>query len=419
MRKLLLLLFLLTLAQVSLAEPSRRPQPPLPKQSAVGPQLLHVPEAQRRVQQGILTPVPISIELPATLEAARVLVHYRVLGAPSWVTLELRRDGTSSRFRGAIPCLEVSTITGDLRYYIRIHGQDGEVLAFNGSRAAPYVVRVVHPSEQAAGDRAGARCPDPADCPPGLLGCPSAVVEDVPCKRDADCEGGETCSWRGVCEAVDRRRNHVSLSFSAGAGLVTGAGACSVAAQEGEGYACYRRHDGARYLGHPLYTNEPLRFVRAPLRAELGYERLIYFDTTLGARLGYAFLGAGPDDVGAQSFIPFSAELRATHWFADDAFASRGFAGYLLLSGGFAMFDLEGSVRVREDPTARLIQGGNDLEQTLDLWKRAGDVFVATGVGVAFRFSPGLALRAELSAVAAFPHRALLLRPSLGLEAGL
>lgn len=415
---LLVLLFLAAFARNAWAEPAAS-SPPTAMHGIAGPQLLHVPEAQRRVQQGILTPVPISLELPASLPAARVLVHYRVLGSPSWVTLELRREGTTSRFRGAIPCLEVSTITGDLRYYIRIHGNDGDVLAFSGSRAAPYVVRVMHPSERVTPGETGARCPDPADCPPGLLGCPSAVVEEVPCKRDADCEGGDTCSWRGVCEAVDRRKNHVGLSFSAGVGLVTGSGACSVAAQETEGYACYRRHDGARYLGHPVYTNEPLRLVRAPLRAELGYERLIYFDTTIGARIGYAFLGSGPDGVGGQSFVPFAAELRATHWFADDPFAARGLAGYLLLSAGFAMFDLEGSVRVREDPTARLIQGDNDLEQTLELWKRAGDVFVATGLGGAWRFSPGVALRLELSAVAAFPHRALLLRPSLGLEAGL
>lgn len=412
----LTLALVLTWASVASAEPRRAPTA---VQSSAGPRLLHVPEEQRKAQQGILTPVPIGIEVPAAVDAVRVLVHYRVLGAPNWVTLELRREGRSSRFRGAIPCLEVSTITGDLRYYIRIHDADGEVVAFSGSRAFPYIVRVVHPSERADSAGSGARCPDPADCPPGLLGCPSAVVEDVPCKRDADCEDGGTCSWHGICEWVDRRMNHVSLSLSAGAGLVTGSGACSVAAQEADGYACYRQSDGARYLGHPVYTNEPLRVVRAPLRAELGYERLVDFDTTLGVRFGYAFFGGGPDDVGGQAFVPFSGELRAAHWFADDPFAERGLAGYLLVSAGFAMFDLEGSAHVREDPTARSGQGGNDLEQTLDLWKRAGDFFVGAGVGGALRFSPGLALRAEISAVAAFPHRAVLLRPSLGLEAGL
>jgi hypothetical protein len=383
-----------------------------------GPRLLHVPAEQRRAEQGILTPVPVGVELPPGLDAARVLLHYRVHGAPRWVTLELQRAGTAARYAGAIPCLEVSTITGEIHYYIRVHDADGGVTAFSGSRAFPYVVKVIHPSERPDLARSGARCPDPADCPPGLLGCPSEVVERVPCRSDADCEGGASCSWDGFCELVDRRKNWVSLDVSAGAGLVGASGACSLYAQENEGYACYRERDGARYYGSPVYTNEPLALTRAPVRVTLGYDRLVAYDTTVGARFGYALSGAAPEGASAGDFVPWSAELRVARYFAEDPFARHGLSGYVTLSAGFSMFDLEGSVEVREDPSVPPQQSGNDLEQTLELWKRAGDGFVATGVGLAYFAAPGFLLRAEISAAGTFPFSALILTPSLGAEVG-
>jgi hypothetical protein len=383
-----------------------------------GPRLLHVPAEQRRAEQGILTPVPVSVDLPPGLPAARVLLHYRVHGAPRWVTLELQRTGTSTRYAGAIPCLEVSTITGEIHYYIRVHDAAGGVTAFSGSRAYPYVVKVIHPSERPDLAHSGARCPDPSDCPPGLLGCPSEVVERVPCRTDADCEGGAACSWEGFCELVERRKNWVSLDVSAGAGLVQASGACSLYAQENAGYACYRESDGARYYGSPVYTNEPLALVRAPFRVTLGYERLIALDTTVGARFGYAFFGGAPAGAGAGDFVPWSAELRVAHFLADDPFARHGLSGYFSFSAGVSMFDLEGSVDVREDPSVPPNQSGNDLEQTLELWKRAGDGFVAAGTGLAFWASPGLLLRAEISAAGTFPFSAIILTPSLGAEVG-
>ncbi|HEY3498604.1 MAG TPA: hypothetical protein VGK73_28130 [Polyangiaceae bacterium] len=383
-----------------------------------GPALLHVPAEQRRAEQGILTPVPVSVELPHGMPAARVLVHYRIFGAPRWTTLELSREGRSERFRGAIPCLEVSTITGDIHYYIRVHDEEGAVLAFSGSRAYPYVVKVIHPSERPDLARSGARCPDPADCPPGLIGCPSEVIEQVPCRSDADCEGGASCSWEGFCELVDRRKNWVSLDVSAAAGIVRGAGACSLHSQENEGYACYRESDGERYFGTPVYTNEPLVFARAPLRVLLGYERLVAYDTTVGARVGYAFFGGAPEGAGAGAFVPWSAELRATHFLGSDAFARHALSGFFSFAAGLSMFDLEGSVHVREDPSAPPNQGGNDLEQTLELWKRAGDGFVAAGTGVALWAGPGLLMRAEISASGTFPYSALILTTSVGAEVG-
>jgi hypothetical protein len=383
---------------------------------AAEPRLLHVPPAQQHAEQGILTPVPIRVELPPDIDAARVLVHYRVRGSPTWTTLELRRDGATPRFAGAIPCLEVSTITGDLAYYIRVHDADGAVVAYVGTRASPFVVTVHHETER-PDLRAGARCPDPADCPRGLPGCPSEEVEKVPCKKDADCEGGALCSWEGFCESVVRKKRWVSLDISAAAGLFSGTGACSIESQEGSGYACYREHDGARYLGHPVYTNEPLALGPAPFRIELGYEQLFFNDATVIARLGYAF-GSGPDDASATAFIPLSASVGARYYPGHDPFATRGLQSCFSMSSGFAMFDLKSRVDVREDPSRASLQGGNDLEQTLEVWRRAGDLFVAVGAGAVVWTSPGFALRGEIDVAQAFPNAATIATLRLGGAAG-
>jgi hypothetical protein len=405
------------LAAVTLAAAAEPAEPPRARGGeARDPHLLPVAIAEKRVDQGILTPVPIAIELPPELDAARVLVHFKVHGAPGWTTLELRRE-SGNRFRGAVPCLEVSTITGDLRYYVRVHDAEGAAIAYRGTRADPFVVRVIHESERPE-LKSGARCPDPADCPRGLPGCPSEEVERIPCKRDADCEGGTTCGWDGYCEHSDRRKNWIGLRLSGALGLVPGTGACALDSQENNGYTCLRPRDGVRYFGAPVYTNEPLVPVRAPLRAELGYERLVYYDVSVGARVGYVLLGAAPDGTGAGSFVPWSVALSATRWLGHDPFGRPGVVPYLTVSGGLGMFDLRGNLHVREDPTHRPNQGGNDLEQTLDVWKRAGDGFVSFGGGVSFRTSTTLGFRAELGLLQVFPYGASLLGLSLGADAG-
>lgn len=110
----------------------------------LGPRLLHVPAANRTSEQGVLTPVPVSLEIPRDLPARRVLLHYHLFGAREWRALELRRE--TQRYVGAIPCLEVGEMTREVRYYIRVHDAAGAVIAFSGTRSNPYVVAIHHPS---------------------------------------------------------------------------------------------------------------------------------------------------------------------------------------------------------------------------------------------------------------------------------
>ncbi len=381
-----------------------------------GPKILHVPPEQRVADQGILTPVPISIQLPPDMPARRVLVHYKIHGTGEWRTLELLREGL--RYTGAIPCLEVSSITGDLYYYVRVHDARGAVVGYIGTRSEPFRIGIHHPSERPDLFGRAARCPDPADCPPGLPGCPSADVDRIPCESDADCEGGQTCGWDGFCGKEPRRKNWLSFTIEQGIGLVPTSGACSLASQENEGYACYRQRDGATYLGNPLYTNEPVAVGLAPTRALLGYERLVFYDTTVGVKVGYAFHGAGPTPREGVEFMPFLGELNVAHWFGDDPFRRKVLRPYVLLGAGLAQFDVKVNADVREDPTKYDLQGDNDLEQTVTVWKRAGDGYVVLASGVRYPLDEALSAGAELRACQAFPFGATIFSANAGVQVG-
>jgi hypothetical protein len=388
------------------------------ERSALGPSILRVPSLERKVEQGILTPVPLELELPADLPARRVLAHYRIHGSKAWITLELLRYG--KRWIGAIPCLEVSTITGDISYYIRIHDAAGAVIAYSGSRHRPYRVTIRHDTTRPRTDGGAERnrCPDPADCPPGLLGCPSAEVERVPCRSDDDCEGELSCDWDGFCAQDLRSYDWFGLELDGGLGVVSATGACSVPNQENEGYACYRA-DSELYTGRPVYTNEPLAVGTTPVRIVLAYERLLSEHALLGARFGYALLGEGRTPRGGSRFVPYSAELRAVHVFGHDPFASTGIKPYALVGAGYAMHDIQVDVRVRHDLRQAVDQGGNDLEQTLEVWRRAGDAFIGLGSGLLWITSPGSALSVELRGTQSFPFNAFVLGGSIGARVGL
>lgn len=383
----------------------------------MGPKLLHIPTLERQAEQGILRPVPILAELPPEIAfaARRVLVHYRLWGDPDWTTLELLRNG--SRFEGAIPCLEISTVTGDLKYYIRVHDIEGRVIATGASRAQPYLVTIKHDTQLEPEQEDVAKCPDPADCPRGLLGCPSERVVEIACKTDADCEGGSTCSWRGFCEKIDRKKTWASLGLSQDLGVIATTGACHIYQQEHFGYSCFRS-DGEQYYGNPVLTNESIGAGLGQTRLVAGIERLVHYNTTIGLRAGFAFYGEGPTSKDGTTFVPFSASARISHWLGSDPFARQGLLSYVFLAGGYSMVDIATSTHVREDPTQPPFQPSNDLDQNVTVWKRSGDGFVGMGGGISFRYTSTRAAFAELSVASVFPFAALVITPQIGLAMG-
>ena len=152
-------------------------------------------------KQEILTPLPLRVRLPAAWGAEHVVVLYRPWGTQGWHELELGREGQT--WSGEVSCREVSTVTGDTKYFFVALDPQGEVVAGSGSPDWPHVATIVGALPDGAQSLAGAaaptRCHDVADCPPDFPGCPAYSVRRHACRSNDDCGDGVSCAWDGYC----------------------------------------------------------------------------------------------------------------------------------------------------------------------------------------------------------------------------
>src|SRR5205814_7909369 len=159
-------------------------------------------------EQVILTPVPIYVELPDGVNAAKVIVRYKPFGAADWKTLELRK--MASGYGGEIPCADIGSATGDLSYYVQATDANGDVVSMSGSRNAPNKVpiktEIAGEPPHLPGKPPSAQCRDKADCPPGFPGCASGKKKKGgnkswgdACQKDTECGEGLACK-SGQCE---------------------------------------------------------------------------------------------------------------------------------------------------------------------------------------------------------------------------
>jgi hypothetical protein len=154
-------------------------------------------------QQEILTPLPLRVRLPARYGAESVIVLYQTWGSRDWSMMELERAGQS--WSGAVTCREVSTVTGNTRYFFLALNAEGQVVVGSGSPEWPHVATIV--SSLPGGPQAlphepePVRCHDVADCPPDFPGCPAYALLRPPCSSDVDCQNGDRCAWDGYCGA--------------------------------------------------------------------------------------------------------------------------------------------------------------------------------------------------------------------------
>jgi len=135
--------------------------------------------------QEILTPLPLHVWLPARYGAERVLVFFKTWGSQHWGSLELSRAGQT--WAGEISCREVSTVTGDTRYYFLAVDADNRAVIGSGWPEWPHVATVVHKLPDGPRSLPGMapplRCHDPADCPPDFQGCPAYAVRRPSCRE--------------------------------------------------------------------------------------------------------------------------------------------------------------------------------------------------------------------------------------------
>jgi hypothetical protein len=164
------------------------------------------PTVEYVARQQILTELPMRVRLPARYGAERVFAFVHLWGTPGWSTVELRRGGQA--WEGAVSCRDVSTVTGDTRYFFLAVDARGESVVSSGSPEWPHIatiVRTLPEGPQSLPDRAPpTTCHDPADCPSDFAGCPAYTAVRPSCRTDDDCdgEGGRPgrCAWDGYCD---------------------------------------------------------------------------------------------------------------------------------------------------------------------------------------------------------------------------
>ena len=99
------------------------------------------------VEQVVLTPIPIYVEIPESIDASRVIVRYSAIGLLQWKTAVLQKVGKG--WGGNIPCTDVGDSVGDLKYFVQATDANGDVVAWSGRLFAPHVVHIV---EKLAGE---------------------------------------------------------------------------------------------------------------------------------------------------------------------------------------------------------------------------------------------------------------------------
>jgi hypothetical protein len=138
-------------------------------------------------EQATLAALPVRVRLPASYRAERVLLFYNAWGAKGWDMMELSRAGQT--WNGEVSCRDVSTVTGETRYFFLALDAQGHRVTGTGAPEWPQVatiVRTIPDPRGLEGEAAPIRCHDPADCPPDFPGCPSYAMSSRNVALDAE-----------------------------------------------------------------------------------------------------------------------------------------------------------------------------------------------------------------------------------------
>jgi hypothetical protein len=164
-----------------------------------------VPIVEHVQLQEILTPLPLRVRLPSRYGAAHVLVFVLMWGTHEWKVMELEREGQA--WSGEVSCREVSTVTGDTRYFFLALDPMGQPVASSGSSEWPHIATIVRNlpgGPQSLSDEfKPIRCHDPADCPPDFPGCPLMTIARPACVSHRECTSG-ACEWDGYCAPMPK-----------------------------------------------------------------------------------------------------------------------------------------------------------------------------------------------------------------------
>ena len=394
--------------------------------------LAHTPPPRQQVE----TPLPLYVQAPSDVGAAKIIVRFKAVGGRDWKTAPLRKMGDG--YGGEIPCGDVGNSEGELDYYIQALDANGDLVAASGRSATPQRVAIVKklegeaphlpgqpppeackpgstPVESAPAAATAAATTEASDCPPGFSGCHG---EGPPsCDSKEDCMAGEACvdhtCRRGEDEHKPYKKNWLSLGVQADALYMPGSTDTCLGANPPNGYTCFRSGTGQYYAAVPAKGIDDQVISGFPqslpmIRIAVGYDRALLPNLTLGLRVGYAVSGGGPARPASRSapagpdFMPLHVEARLAYYFGKNILARKGLRFFLFASGGMMEVDAFQNIDVR--PPSR----GPPIY--VDAWTKTGLGFVSAGPGIMLAITPNSGLFLEI--------RPTLLFPTVGLSAG-
>ena len=110
----------------------------------------NVPVIEHVRTQEVLTPLPLRVSLPRKMGAEHVVVLFKPWGVRGWKQVELPRRSDTQTWSGEVSCREVSTVTGDTKYFFLALDDNGEVVGGSGSPDWPHLATIVGKMEEGA-----------------------------------------------------------------------------------------------------------------------------------------------------------------------------------------------------------------------------------------------------------------------------
>jgi hypothetical protein len=389
------------------------------------------------ISQAVRTPLPLYVAVAPDLHATEVIIRYKLVGAKDWETIPMRPMGGG--YGAEIPCDRVGDQEGPLQYFIQAHDANDDLVGESGRITAPYSVAIVKKPEGEPPHLPGQQPPlacEPtgaptetsstavadADCPPGLPGCRGG--ESKSCESTGDCMASEECVDR-ACKPVSRderrayRLNWLSIGLQADLLLMPGADDACMGSRH---YTCFRSDGGSYYADIPAAGRDDkvlAGFAPSPMmRILVGYDRAVLQNLTIGGRLGYAFLGGGPQrpangatPAGA-SFVPAHVEARIAYWLGKNVLARQGLRFYFVVAGGIMEIDASNPIDVYATAASR-------TKIAVDAWTKSGLEFVSIGPGFMYAVTPNGGLLLESKVIGLFPATGIAIAVQLAYAIGL